>query len=99
MPPLRHAWPIEEDRPTSARVAGIVGLAAHLLTVVLYLGSPLVAPPLGVLALAVGWLLLLVVAIRLRRERPWFTLLVPVVSIAFWVAALSLGELLFGWTA
>jgi len=49
--------------------------------------------------LAAGWLLLLVVAIRLRRERPWFTLLVPAVSIAFWVAVLSLGELLFGWTA
>lgn len=76
-----------------------MGLAAHLLTGFLYLGSPLVAPPLGVLVLAAGWLLLLVVAIRLRRERPWFTLLAPVVSIAFWVAVLSLGELLFGWTA
>jgi hypothetical protein len=80
-------------------MAGIVGLAAHLLTGVLYVGSPLVAPPPGVLVLAAGWLLLLVVAIRLRRERPWFTLLVPAVSIAFWVAVLSLGELLFGWTA
>ena len=68
-------------------------------TGVLYLGSPLVAPPGGVLVLAAGWLVLLVAAIRLRRARPWLTLLVPVVSIAFWVAVLSLGELLFGWTA
>jgi uncharacterized membrane-anchored protein len=76
-----------------------VGVAAHLATVIFYLGSPLVAPLGGMLVLAVGWLVLLVTAIRLRRDRPWVTLLVPVVSIAFWVAVLSLGEFLFGWTA
>jgi hypothetical protein len=76
-----------------------VGLVAHLATVILYVGSPLVAPPAGVLFLAVGWLILLVLAIRLRGERPWLTLLVPVGSIALWVAVLALGESLFGWTA
>lgn len=70
-----------------------------MVTGLLYVASPLVAPPAGVLVLAAGWLALLAAAVRLRRARPWFTLLVPVASVAFWVAVLSIGESLFGWTA
>lgn len=87
------------DARRSDRVAGVAGVVAHVATGFFYVGSPLVAPLGGVLVLWAGWLVMLVVALWLRRARPWLALLVPVMSIAFWVAVISLGELLFGWTA
>ena len=72
---------------------------AHLATVFLYLASPLVAPLAGVAVLFAGWVGLLVLAIRLRRARPWLVLLTPVASIAFWSAVLTFGSWVFDWTA
>lgn len=81
------------------RVAATVGIVAHVATVFLYLASPLVAPLPGVLFLFAGWSLLLYLAVRLRRSRPWLVLLTPVASIAFWAAVLTFGDWVLGWTA
>ena len=81
------------------RVARVAGIVLHLATGFLYLASPLVAPLGGVAVLWAGWVALLVLAIRLRAARPWWTLLVPVASIGFWALVLTVGSHLFGWTA
>lgn len=82
-----------------ARLAAVAGIAAHLATVFLYLASGLVAPPAGVLFLLAGWAVVLVAAIRLRRPRPWLAALAPAASVAFWVAVLTFGDWVLGWTA
>ena len=76
-----------------------MGIVAHVATVLLYLASGLVAPLAGVLFLLAGWSLLLYLAIRLRRARPWLVLLTPAASIAFWAGVLTFGDWVLGWTA
>lgn len=82
-----------------SRAAATIGIVLHVATVFLYLASPLVAPPAGVLFLFAGWALLLYAAIRVRRARPWVVLLTPVASIGFWAAVLTFGDWALGWTA
>ena len=82
-----------------ARTAAVAGIAAHLATVFLYLASGLVAPPAGVLFLLAGWAVVLVAALRLRRPRPWLAALAPAASVAFWVAVLTFGDWVLGWSA
>jgi hypothetical protein len=83
-----------------ARIAGWLGLLAHLATLVWYAASGLVAPGWAVAALFVVWLALLATAIRLLRgPHPAWTLLVPVASAAIWFGVLSAGEAWLGWTA
>jgi energy-coupling factor transporter transmembrane protein EcfT len=90
-----------DDGSTSrlAPTAAIAGIAAHVLTVFLYLASGLLAPLAGVLFLLAGWVVLLVAGIRLRRPRPWLAALTPVASIGFWAAVLTFGDWVLGWTA
>ena len=82
-----------------ANAAALIGIAAHVATIFLYLVSGLVAPLAGVLFLLAGWAVLLVVAIRLRPSRPWLVAVTPAVSIGFWAAALTFGDWVLGWTA
>ena len=82
-----------------ANAAAILGIAAHVAAIFLYLTSGLVAPLAGVLFLLAGWAVLLVGAIRLRASRPWLVALTPVASIGFWAAVLTFGSWVFGWTA
>lgn len=89
----------EPEPSTLARTAAAVGIAAHVATVFLYLASGLLAPLAGVLFLLAGWAVLLVLAIRLRRPRPWVAALAPVASIGFWAAVLTFGDWVLGWTA
>lgn len=89
---------IDDGNPW-ARVAAAGGIVAHVATAVLYAASGLVVPTAGLAVLWVAWLAMLLAAIRLRRSRPWLTLAVPVVSVAFWVLVLTVGEAVFGWTA
>lgn len=58
----------------------------------------MVAPPLGVGLLWVGWAVLAVVSPRLWRTR-WGMVALPLASVGFWVAVLLVGEAVFGWTA
>ena len=89
----------QRQNPGLANAAAVVGIAAHVATVFLYLASGLVAPPAGVLFLLAGWAVLLVAAIRLRTSRPWLVALTPAVSLGFWAAVLTFGDWVLGWTA
>jgi uncharacterized membrane protein YGL010W len=89
----------QRANPRLANVAALVGIAAHVATIFLYLASGLLAPLAGVLFLLAGWVALLVAAIRLRRPRPWLAALTPAVSIGFWAAVLTSGDWVLGWTA
>jgi len=76
-----------------------LGLAGHLVALVWYAASGLVAPPWAVVGLLVIWAVLLVVGLRLRTRRPAWMLLIPVVDVAVWVGVISAGERFLHWTA
>lgn len=82
-----------------ARIAGWVGIAAHVCILFFYVTSGLVAPAWAVAGLLVLWLVLLVVAIRLLRARPALALLVPVAAALIWFAVIASGGAWLGWTA
>jgi hypothetical protein len=75
------------------------GLAAHLLVLVWYAASGLVAPPWAVAGLLVVWVALLLVGLWLGRTRPAWMLLVPVVAVVIWFAVISAGDAFLNWTA
>ena len=78
---------------------GWLGFAGLLGTLVLYAASGLLAPGWAVALLLVIWLALLVVAIRLLRQRkPLWVLALPVAAAVLWFLALSAGEAWLGWT-
>lgn len=82
-------------------MTGVAGVVLHVGTGVFpYAASGLLAPPWAYVVLYGVWTGLLVVAVRLFRtdRRPW-TLLVPVASIVAWIAIISLGGAVLGWTA
>ena len=84
------------------KVLAVVGIGLHLFVGVFpYAASGLIAPLWGIAVLYVVWLGLLAVAVQLvrTRERVRFTPIVPVVAIAVWIAVISLGGAVLGWTA
>ncbi|GAA4889512.1 hypothetical protein GCM10025789_02410 [Tessaracoccus lubricantis] len=81
------------------RALGIVGLAAHLVVGYLYLTAGLVVPGAWLVVFLAIWVVLLVVAIRLLRDRPLWVLLVPVVALGILIGGVTLGGVLLGWTA
>ncbi len=89
--------------PTRDRLDRVLrwgGLALHLAVGVFPVAvSGLVAPPAGAISIWIGWAVLLGVAWRLGRTRPRLVPLVPVVTVALWVAVITFGDLLLGWTA
>jgi hypothetical protein len=76
-----------------------IGLVGHLVMLVWFAASGLVAPLWAVGGLLLVWAVLLVVGLRLRRRRPALMLLMPVVDVAIWVAVINAGERFLGWTA
>lgn len=77
-----------------------VAVGMHLVMVVPYAASGLLAPGWAVALLAVWWLLLAVVLLVLAlRRRVVLALLVPVVALLSWVGVVSAGDAWFGWTA
>lgn len=74
------------------------GLGAFCLVSVLYLGAPLVAPPIGVGLLWTVWAGLALGVRRLWRTR-WGMPLLPVLAFGVWAFVLVVGEAAFGWTA
>lgn len=84
---------------TAAKVAAWTGLVVHvLLGYFPYLATALMAPPWAVGLLLAWWLLLLVVAFRWRRVKPWWTAGTPLVALASWWVAVTLGGALLGWS-
>jgi hypothetical protein len=87
-------------RPRANPIVGVLGLVLHLATGVFpYAASGLVAPIEGYVVLYALWLGLLVVAVRLFRARNPFVLLVAPASVAVWLAVISFGGAVLGWTA
>ena len=76
-----------------------IGLVGHLVMLVWFAASGLVAPLWAVAGLLVVWAVLLVVGLRLRRRRPALMLLMPILDVAIWVAVINAGERFLGWTA
>lgn len=83
--------------PGWATALGWAGLVLHAAAGWLYLASGLVAPPYGVAILWLLWAVLLAGAIRLLRERPQWTPLVPVLAVALWFLVMFLGDILLNW--
>ena len=77
-----------------------VAVGMHLVMVVPYAASGLLAPGWAVAVLAVWWLVLAVVLLVLAlRRHVILALLVPVVALLTWVGAVSAGGAWLGWTA
>ena len=90
------------DRPKhsfGALILGWVGIIGHLVTLVWYMASGLMAPGWAVIGLLVIWLVLAGVAIYLLRTRPAWVLAVPVASAVIWFAVMAAGDAWLGWTA
>lgn len=95
MPPgVKHHGPMK-----ITWAVGWLGLAAHLAVGFWYGASGLVAPAWAVVALLAVWVALLVVAIRMLRQRPVLVPLVPLAAVVIWLAAVTAGDLWLGWTA
>jgi len=80
-------------------VAGWLGVMVQGLLGGPYLLSGLLAPFWAVVILWTVWTALLAVAIRKRRERPMFVVLIPLISFLVLVAALLAGSAFLGWAA
>jgi hypothetical protein len=85
--------------PLLARMVAWAGLAGHGVVGVVLLPLGLVAPWWAVIALLVLWGLLLALALRLRRRRPWLVPFFPVTMAAIAAGLLDLGSTVLGWTA
>ncbi len=79
-------------------VALVAGLAGHLAVGVFYLAVGLVVPGPVIPFFWAFWVLLAVLAVR-HRDDPRWVLATPVVAVVVLIAAVSLGEAVFGWTA
>lgn len=81
---------------TAARIVS-VALQAGLLWIVATSG--LVAPPWAVLLGLALWTGASVVLVRALRRRPLAAPAVPLALLVVWIAIITLGDLLLGWTA
>jgi hypothetical protein len=80
-------------------LAVIVGVVGHLVALVWYAASGLVAPVWGVVVLLAVWVVLAVALWRLARRRSGWSAGIPVIDAAFWLAFIEAGAAIFDWTA
>lgn len=107
--PSEAAQPAEPGQPSGSTqraqrsrlqsAAWRIGLLGHLVMLVWYAASGLVAPLWAVGGLLLVWVLLLLVGLRLRRRRSAWMLIIPVIDVAVWVGVINAGERFLGWTA
>jgi len=88
-----------ESRRVPERVAASVGALGLLAVLPFYVSSGLVAPLWAVVLVPLFWAALAVCAFRWFTRRPWVVLVLPMVAVAIWFLALTLGERLLGWQA
>ena len=62
-----------------------IGLIGHGLIAIPYLLTGLLAPFWSAVVLWTVWIVLFAVAVRIRRHRPGFVTVVPLMAIAVWV--------------
>jgi len=91
--------PVAATSRRPARWSLVVAGLLHLLALVPYGFSGLVAPTYGVLGLLVVWLLFAVFLVVVHRRYGLAAALVPPVAVLTWIALLSLGGSLLGWQA
>lgn len=86
--------------PRRARPSRLAGAVLHLLVAVFPLSaSGLVAPLWAIVVLYLAWAAIGIVFWRASRTRPaWMLLAAPALLVA-WVAVLTLGDRVLGWTA
>ena len=94
-------WPLT---PTAGGRRGrwilVVALVCYVLVGFFpYLVSGLVVPPSAVAVLMAFWATGLLAIALAGRRRPWLAPAVVVLALVFWFAFVTLGSLLFGWTA
>ena len=90
----------EDARDVLGRVLAVLGLIVHgIVGLVYFAAAGLIAPLYGIIVLAIGWSLLLLLAIRWWSRRPRLIILVPFVAMLWWFAIVSLGSRYLGWTA
>lgn len=78
---------------------GCLGILLHLAVGIFYLAAGLVAPLPAVIVFWVIWIALLVLGLWLLRRSPLWALLVPVAALVIFFAGITLGQIVFGWTA
>ena len=76
-----------------------VSLVLFILVGSLYAFSGVLIPAGVVPLLWLVWIAHLVVVIRQWKKRLWVVVSAPLISYFFWVAAIQVGSLLFGWSA
>jgi hypothetical protein len=81
------------------RVIGWLGILAHLVVLVFYAASGLMAPGWAVIGLLVIWAALGGLAIWLLRTRPVWVPVVPLAAVIIWFAVMNAGDAWLGWTA
>jgi hypothetical protein len=87
------------ERPLWQWILGWAGLALLLVTLVFYISSGLLAPGWAVFALMAVWFGLVVAAVTMmRRRKPLWVLVTPVLAALIWLGALTAGERWLGWT-
>jgi hypothetical protein len=77
-------------------LAGIA-LGMHLMVGLAYLLTVLLAPRWAAVLLAIWWLALLFAGLLLAGRRTALVLLVPVIALASWAAAIGAGDHFLGW--
>ena len=86
----------QRDKVSPWPFVAMIGMAGCFF---LYAVSGLLAPWYGVVLLLLVWVALFVVATRWWTAHPKRTLLLPLVALVVWFGVLTLGEVLFDWTA
>ena len=78
----------------------VAGLGVLLLVGMLpfFLASGLMAPMWAVVGLLLVWLVLITMAVRWFRSRPYVVLALPFVAAAVWFGAMYAGEAFLGWS-
>ena len=80
-------------------LAAVVGVAGHLVALVWFAASGLVAPAWAVVVLLAVWAVLAVALARLVRRRSGWSAAVPLIDAGFWLAFIEAGSALLDWTA
>ncbi|MBD0292826.1 MAG: hypothetical protein ICV70_04525 [Jiangellaceae bacterium] len=81
-----------------AKAAVALGIAVHVVLAWPLAAFGLVVPLWALFLILLVWGSLLVVALRVRGERPWLVLAAPLLALGFALGTAILGSELFGWT-
>ena len=91
---------MQDEQSIARGPMGWLAVALHVAVGLFpYMASGLMAPPEGLVVLALIWIGLFVVVWRWRPNPAVWLLAVPIAALALWFAVMSLGDAVLGWTA